>query len=140
MTCAGRFLLLALLGIGAAPPALAEPLVIEAGQERRVNSHAQWNQACESTGLPEIVMLRPPVGGTIELRTEPRPAGRTVVGTAVCEGTVLPHVALYYRARRDFRGTDGFEYHVIFGRNPPSPRRVEILVREAGRGPAVRRT
>jgi hypothetical protein len=97
-----------------AQPAPAGALIVAAGQELLVRAHQQWNGACIADESPEVAIVAPPSGGSVQVREGSNLVGNTTSGNAICNGMRLRGAGVYYRARADFRGLDRFEYAVTF--------------------------
>lgn len=95
----------------------------------------RWNKACQSVGVPEVILEEAPLHGTVCQRRGMVRAKRLLAGgSSHCLRQPMPGVQIVYRSNAGFTGPDTLRYTLKFPRFGHL-HRVEIDVRPLAAGP-----
>ncbi len=114
---------LAILSCAASAPAGAQQVTlnyraVDHGRSIKLSAYGSFDPDCRSQGRPAISLLTQPQGGQVEVENGyDFPAYTTNNARFTCDKRRLPQSVVYYRAARDFSGTDSFVIEVVF---PPA--------------------
>jgi len=105
-----------------------ERFTVRPGSEILVGSHENWGPNCSPVALPEVKVLRPPRGGSLEVRPGDFAIRGAAVGSTVCAGKVVPGLGVFYRARSPSGSTDSFRYQAVVGYQQKVTRTFEVEI------------
>jgi hypothetical protein len=91
------------------------------GKELVIGIGARWNKACQSTGVPQVILDAAPEHGFVCIRRGTvKPRAIIFGGAAQCLDTPMDGVQLVYQSRSGFSGRDLVGYTLKFPRGDRS--------------------
>ncbi|WP_081078514.1 DUF2846 domain-containing protein [Burkholderia territorii] len=82
------------------------------GKEVRLSRHATWNRQCIGGQAPDLVFIRQPAHGRIDVRDESFQLAGTTSTSNSCDGATVLGKAVYYIPNPDYRGPDQVDYRI----------------------------
>ncbi|MBY4864935.1 DUF2846 domain-containing protein [Burkholderia sp. Bp9017] len=86
--------------------------VTTSGKEVRLSRHATWNRRCVSGQAPDLMFIRQPEHGRIEVRDESFQLAGTASTSNSCDGATVLGKVVYYIPSPDYRGPDQVDYRI----------------------------
>lgn len=126
--------------IGLSSPALADQSstlrrTVPSDSDTVIGIGTRWNKACQSVGVPEVILEEAPLHGTVCQQRGMVRANRLLAGgSSHCLQQPMPGVQIVYRSDAGFTGRDTLRYTLKFPRFNHL-HRVEIDVRPLAAAP-----
>lgn len=108
--------------IGLSSPALAEQSwnlrrTVPSDSDTVIGVGTRWNKACQSVGVPEVILEEAPLHGTVcQQRGMVRAKRLLAGGSSHCLQQPMPGVQIVYRSDAGFTGRDTLRYTLKFPR------------------------
>jgi hypothetical protein len=104
----------------------------ESGADTRIAHERAWDRSCNALAVT-VSITKNPVNGTVAVVpgiTSTLPANTPAAGnTGTCAGKTITGIAIRYKSKSGFHGTDSVSYKVASGGQPAQARVIVINVK-----------